>query len=66
VEYNPGGLVPEVSEPATWGVFLAVLGVLALLLVLPMAVRMAADFFRSRSKPGGEPAAKTSRVKLKS
>jgi VWFA-related protein len=66
VEYNPGGLVPEVSEPATWGVFLAVLGVLALLLVLPMAVRMAADFFRSRSKPGGESAAKTSRVKLKS
>lgn len=33
--YNPGGLVPEVGEPASWGVFLAVLAFLIALLFVP-------------------------------
>jgi Ca-activated chloride channel family protein len=33
--YNPGGLVPEVGEPAGWGLFLAVLALLIVLLFLP-------------------------------
>jgi VWFA-related protein len=32
---NPGGLVPEVGEPASWGVFLAVLAALIALLFVP-------------------------------
>lgn len=33
--YNPGGLVPEVGEPASWSFFLAALGLLVALLFLP-------------------------------
>ena len=33
--YNPGGLVPEVGEPAGWGLFLAVLAGLIALLFVP-------------------------------
>ena len=36
--YNPGGLIPEVERPASWGVFLGVLVLLIALLVLPMAI----------------------------
>ncbi|MCU0486555.1 MAG: VWA domain-containing protein, partial [Anaerolineales bacterium] len=38
-KYNPGGLVPEVGQPASWGAFLAMLGVLVLLLFVPTIVR---------------------------
>ncbi|MBI3158046.1 MAG: VWA domain-containing protein [Chloroflexi bacterium] len=34
--YNPGGLVPEVAQPAPWPVFAAMLAVLAGLLLLPI------------------------------
>jgi VWFA-related protein len=37
--YNPGGLVPEVGQPATWGAFLGMLGFLVLLLFIPAIVR---------------------------
>jgi VWFA-related protein len=33
--YNPGGLVPEVGQPASWTFFLVVFGLLVLLLFLP-------------------------------
>jgi len=33
--YNPGGLVPEVPQPAPWGIFLGLLAVLVILLVIP-------------------------------
>lgn len=36
--YNPGGLVPEVAQPASWGVFFGLLGVLVILLILPTVV----------------------------
>lgn len=36
--YNPGGLVPEVAQPASWGVFFGLLGMLVLLLALPTIV----------------------------
>jgi VWFA-related protein len=36
--YNPGGLVPEVTQPASWGVFFGLLGVLLVLLLLPTIV----------------------------
>jgi VWFA-related protein len=37
-EYNPGGLVPEVGEPASWPVFLGALSGLVLLLFLPVLI----------------------------
>ena len=37
-QFNPGGLVPEVAKPASWLVFLAVLGVLVLLLLIPFII----------------------------
>ena len=37
--YNPGGLVPEVGQPASWGAFLGMLGFLVLLLFVPTIVR---------------------------
>lgn len=33
--YNPGGVVPEVAQPASWLVFLVLLGFLSILLALP-------------------------------
>lgn len=53
--YNPGGLVPEVAQPASWGVFLAILAGLALLLAVPALIRR---FAPGASKSG------TGRVKL--
>ena len=66
VKFNPGGLVPEVASPASWGVFFALLLGVAFLLVLPLAFR-----WFSHSKAKGRvkiaPARKSSsRIKLKS
>ncbi len=36
--YNPGGLVPEVAQPASWGVFFGLIGMLLVLLLLPTIV----------------------------
>ncbi len=36
--YNPGGLVPEVGEPASWSVFLTALAVLLAMLFVPVVV----------------------------
>ncbi len=38
--YNPGGVVPEVAEPASWSGFGLALAALAVLLLLPGLVRM--------------------------
>jgi len=37
--YNPGGLVPEVGQPAAWGAFLGMFGFLVLLLFVPTIVK---------------------------
>jgi len=39
-KYNPGGLVPEVSQPASWWLFAGLLVLLAALLALPVILRM--------------------------
>ena len=59
--YNPGGLVPEVEQPASWPLFAAVVLVLAALVAIPLVL----PIFRSG---GGEAAAGRSsggKVKLK-
>ena len=54
-DYNPGGLVPEVSAPASWGVFFAALGLLVFLLFVPTIFRYGWSLFEKageiRSKP---------------
>lgn len=62
--YNPGGLVPEVAEPASWWVFFGLLAGLVLLLFLPGIVRR----YASKEKQGqDEPANRgKSNIKLKS
>ena len=48
VSYNPGGLIPEVAQPAEWIWFIALLIGLGLLLVLPMVI---GRLFRFRRRP---------------
>jgi hypothetical protein len=61
VSYNPGGLVPEVAEPAAWPLFAGLVMGLVLLLFAP---RLIGRFVR-RSPAAAEPAAPApGRVKL--
>jgi VWFA-related protein len=66
--YNPGGLVPEVAEPASWSIFFILLVALVLLLLVPTLIFFVLRFFRGRQK--GKVKVKNSptkkaRVKLK-
>ncbi|UYN91710.1 MAG: VWA domain-containing protein [Anaerolineales bacterium] len=69
--YNPGGLVPEVEQPAAWPQFAAIVGVLALLVAVPLilgAVRQgqgAANPKAGAGKPRRKPFGKRPRIKLK-
>ena len=60
-DYNPGGLVPEVGEPAGWGFFLVMLGLLVALLFLPGLIGWITKT-RSGSRP---PRKKKSRIRFK-
>ncbi|MFN2145115.1 MAG: vWA domain-containing protein [Anaerolineales bacterium] len=63
VVYNPGGLLPEVSEPAPWPMFAALLGVLGIALLLPGLFRLV---FKPKGSKKPRPAArKQSMIKLK-
>jgi VWFA-related protein len=67
VEYNPGGLVPEVATPASWGVFFALLGGVAFLLFVPTLFGGILARRKSKGKVKVSPAKKSSsRIKLKS
>lgn len=63
ISYNPGGLVPEVAEPASWGVFLGLLIGLVFLLFLPAILRKISSARKegAASKEGG-----SQNIKLKS
>jgi len=69
-KYNPGWLVPEVAEPASWNIFALLLVGLLLLLLVPTAIVLIARFFRSRRegkvKIKNSSTSKGTRVKLKS
>lgn len=65
--YNPGGLVPEVAQPASWWIFAGLLLLLGALLILPMVLR----FLPKPQKPISriklmEDAKRAVKVKLKS
>jgi Ca-activated chloride channel family protein len=38
--FNPGGLVPEVAQPASWGVFALILAALVILLCIPLLIQV--------------------------
>lgn len=68
--YNPGGLVPEVEQPAAWPQFAAIVGVLTLLVALPLIVGGLRQEGASNPKAGGadprrKPPGKRPRIKLK-
>ena len=75
-KYNPGGLVPEVGQPASWGTFFVMLGVLVLLLFVPRIikeVRIRRETRPAKTAKNAEPSGKvklkeqpsTKRIKLK-
>ncbi|NPV87149.1 MAG: VWA domain-containing protein [Anaerolineae bacterium] len=51
--YNPGGLVPEVAEKNTWGLFAGLLLGLLLLLALPTLLHRFSPAFAKAAKPAG-------------
>jgi VWFA-related protein len=54
--YNPGGVIPEVAQPALWSSFGLALAALAALLLLPALIRLGLDAARSIQIPRrGEP-----------
>ena len=60
--YNPGGLLPEVSEPAPWSMFLTVVGALVAVLLLPS---LAGWVFGRGGGRKPRPAHKSGVIKLK-
>jgi Ca-activated chloride channel family protein len=58
--FNPGGLVPEVAQPASWLVFGAILAALLVLLFIPIFINV---FTNKEAKPASEKK-KKSKVKI--
>jgi VWFA-related protein len=65
IAYNPGGLVPEVAQPAPWGLFLAVLGVLVALLFVPTLILAGLSLLRRDKSAGAQKSAQKGRDKGK-
>lgn len=65
ISYNPGGLVPEVAQPASWGLFLALVSGLLVLLALPFLIGMALPLVRGTKEQKPQPPAQ-GKVKLRS
>lgn len=65
--YNPGGLVPEVAEPAPWPLFFTLLGGLVALLFVPLLFTSVSSVLPGKSGGGGKKkfGKKKSRIKLK-
>jgi VWFA-related protein len=65
ISYNPGGLVPEVAQPASWGLFLALVGGLLLLLALPLLIGMVLPLIRGNKEPKEQTPQKPAQGKVK-
>lgn len=48
-EYNPGGLIPEVSNPQAWGLFIGLLALLLVLLAMPKLVPAIVHHLKDRA-----------------
>lgn len=65
ITYNPGGLVPEVAEPAHWPLFLILLGGLLVLLFIPAFVSGLTRLISGSGKGKRRFFKKRPRIKLK-
>lgn len=68
--YNPGGLVPEVAEPASWGVYIAIAAALLALLAVPKLIGLVGSAVGKKPKGkvklvGKAPTKRNQRIKLK-
>jgi VWFA-related protein len=63
--YNPGGLVPEVAQPASWVLFFTLLAGLLLLLVLPAILGKILSLLRGPQKGKVKFPEQQSRIKLR-
>jgi Ca-activated chloride channel family protein len=63
-KYNPGGVLPEVTSPASWTIFLVLLAILIILLFVPGVINH--FLVRKSAKAGpGASVKSNSRIKLK-
>jgi VWFA-related protein len=62
--YNPGGLVPEVSEPAAWPLFFAILGGLLVLLLIPGLINRVTSLAPGNGRGGRKIGKKKPKIKL--
>ncbi len=60
--YNPGGLVPEVEQPASWPLFAAVVLVLAALVAIPLILP---NLRSAKTEAAGEGSSGGGKIKLK-
>jgi VWFA-related protein len=65
VVYNPGGLIPEVAEAASWPMFIGLLAALLVLLALPTLVNAGKGMLPSRSSANGSKSKKKGKSKIK-
>jgi VWFA-related protein len=63
--YNPGGLVPEVAQPASWVLFFTILAGLILLLALPALLGKVISLLRTPQKGKIKFTQQQSRIKMK-
>lgn len=63
--YNPGGLVPEVAQPASWPLFAAVVVGLGVLVAVPMVLTNFRSGQPSQAAAGGSRESGNGKVKLK-
>jgi len=63
--YNPGGLVPEVAQPASWALFFTLLAGLVLLLALPAILGKAISLIRDPQKTKVKFTEQQPKIKLK-
>jgi Ca-activated chloride channel family protein len=64
-EYNPGGLVPETAETASWSLFFRLLGGLVVLLFVPFVVRMVVRLVSGKENKKASDVKLSPRIKLK-
>jgi VWFA-related protein len=65
ITYNPGGLVPEVSQPVPWSTFGVILAGLVLLLLIPGATKLISKSAQKELPQGKEAKKEKPRIKLK-
>jgi Ca-activated chloride channel family protein len=64
INYNPGGVLPEVASPASWAVFVLLMAVLMLLLLVPGVIQHFLAHRSAKAAPGASQKS-SGRIKIK-